>query len=198
MTTEKKAEAVAPKKTGLWVLIGAIVVAVMWFVGTYNSLVGMEGVVDGNWAQVENNLQRRYDLIPNLVNTVKGYAAHEEEVFTAVADARAKLAGGNLSVSETAAATEAMNSALSRLLAISEAYPELKANENFLKLQDELAGTENRLAVSRKDYNDSVKTYNVKIRTVPTNIVAGILGAQAKDFFEISEAATQNVEVSFE
>lgn len=186
------------KKNGLWILIAAVAVIVLWFVSTYNSLITMNESIDGNWAQVENNLQRRYDLIPNLVNTVKGYAAHEEEVFTAVSDARAKLAGGNLSVAETAAATEEMNSALSRLLAISEAYPELKANENFISLQDELAGTENRLAVSRKDYNDSVKSFNARIKTIPTNIVAGVMGSTAREYFEITEAASQNVEVSFE
>ena len=177
--------------------MAVIVVMILWFIGTYNSLVRMEGTIDGNWAQVENNLQRRYDLIPNLVSTVKGYAAHEEGVFTAVADARAKLAGGNLSVSETASATNELNGALSRLLAIAEAYPELKANTSFLSLQDELAGTENRLAVSRKDYNDSVKTYNVKIRTIPTNFVAGVIGAASKDFFEIDEVAKENVKVDF-
>ncbi len=192
-TTEK-----VTKKTGLWIAVAVVAVLVLWFVGVYNSLIGMEGTVNGNWAQVENNLQRRYDLIPNLVSTVKGYATHEEEVFTAVADARAKLAGGNLSVEETATATNEMNSALSRLLAISESYPELKADTNFLSLQDELAGTENRLAVARKDYNDSVKNYNVKIKTIPTNIVAGFIGATAKDFFEIDEAARENVKVSFE
>ncbi|MDO5561898.1 MAG: LemA family protein [bacterium] len=186
------------KKSGLWILIAVVAVIVMWFIGTYNGLVTMNESIDGNWAQVENNLQRRYDLIPNLVSTVKGYAKHEEEVFTAVSDARAKLAGGNLSVAETAAATNEMNSALSRLLAISEAYPELKANENFMSLQDELAGTENRLAVSRKDYNDSVKTFNAKIKTIPTNIVAGIMGSTAREYFEITEAAAQNVEVNFE
>lgn len=192
MAEEKKG------KGGLWALIAVAVGAVMWFVGTYNSLISLGGTVDGQWAQVENNLQRRYDLIPNLVNTVKGYATHEEDVFTAVSDARAKLAGGNLSVAETAVATDEMNSALSRLLAIQESYPELKANESFLNLQDELAGTENRLAVSRKDYNDSVKTFNVKIKTIPTNIVAGILGLQDREFFEITEAASENVTVDFE
>lgn len=195
MATENKTTTV--KKPWLWGLMAVIVVMILWFIGTYNSLVRMEGTIDGNWAQVENNLQRRYDLIPNLVSTVKGYAAHEEGVFTAVADARAKLAGGNLSVSETASATNELNGALSRLLAIAEAYPELKANTSFLSLQDELAGTENRLAVSRKDYNDSVKTYNVKIRTIPTNFVAGVIGAASKDFFEIDEVAKENVKVDF-
>ncbi|NCU31851.1 MAG: LemA family protein [Candidatus Moranbacteria bacterium] len=185
------------KKPWLFGLIAVAVVVIAWFVGTYNGLVRLEGEIDGQWAQVENNLQRRYDLIPNLVSTVKGYAQHEEDIFTAVAEARAKLAGGNLSVSETASATNELTGALGRLLAIAEAYPELKANENFLNLQDELAGTENRLAVSRKDYNESVKTFNVKIKTIPTNIVAGVIGAQSRDFFEIDEVAQENVKVDF-
>ncbi len=195
MTTENKTSLM--KKPWLLGLIAVAVIVIGWFASTYNSLVRLEGEIDGQWAQVENNLQRRYDLIPNLVSTVKGYAQHEEDVFTAVTDARAKLMSGNLDVGETAAATNTLNNAVGRLLAVAEAYPELKANENFLNLQDELAGTENRLAVSRKDYNDSVKTYNVKIKTIPTNIVAGVIGAQSRDFFEIDEVAKENVKVDF-
>ena len=195
MTTENKSS--LTKKPWLLGLIAVAVIVIGWFASTYNSLVRLEGEIDGQWAQVENNLQRRYDLIPNLVNTVKGYAQHEEDVFTAVTDARAKLMSGNLDVGETAAATNTLNNAVGRLLAVAEAYPELKANENFLNLQDELAGTENRLAVSRKDYNESVKTFNVKIKTIPTNIVAGVIGAQSRDFFEIEEIAKENVKVDF-
>lgn len=195
MTTENKTSLM--KKPWLLGLIAVAVIVIGWFASTYNSLVRLEGEIDGQWAQVENNLQRRYDLIPNLVSTVKGYAQHEEDVFTAVTDARAKLMSGNLDVGETAAATNTLNNAVGRLLAVAEAYPELKANENFLNLQDELAGTENRLAVSRKDYNDSVKTFNVKIKTIPTNIVAGVIGAQSRDFFEIDEVAKENVKVDF-
>lgn len=195
MTTENKTSLM--KKPWLLGLIAVAVIVIGWFASTYNSLVRLEGEIDGQWAQVENNLQRRYDLIPNLVSTVKGYAQHEEDVFTAVTDARAKLMSGNLDVGETAAATNTLNNAVGRLLAVAEAYPELKANENFLNLQDELAGTENRLAVSRKDYNDSVKTFNVKIKTIPTNIVAGVIGAQSRDFFEIEEVAKENVKVDF-
>lgn len=195
MTTENKSS--LTKKPWLLGLIAVAVIVIGWFASTYNSLVRLEGEIDGQWAQVENNLQRRYDLIPNLVSTVKGYAQHEEDVFTAVTDARAKLMSGNLDVGETAAATNTLNNAVGRLLAVAEAYPELKANENFLNLQDELAGTENRLAVSRKDYNESVKTFNVKIKTIPTNIVAGVIGAQSRDFFEIEEVAKENVKVDF-
>ncbi|MBQ6436524.1 LemA family protein [bacterium] len=185
------------KKNIVWVIVAVVAVLLLWAVGVYNGLVGMQGEIDNKWAQVENNLQRRYDLIPNLVNTVKGYAQHEEDVFTEIADARAKLAGSN-SVEETAETTNQLESGLGRLLAISESYPELKADQNFLNLQDELAGTENRLAVSRKDYNDAVSAYNITIRSVPTNIIAGIMGAQAKSFFEISQAAHENVTVNFD
>ena len=186
------------KNTKVWLIVGAIVVVIaLWGIGTYNSLIAMEGQVDNAWAQVENNLQRRYDLIPNLVNTVKGYANHEEEVFTQIADARAQLAGSH-SVEETAAASSQLESSLGRLLAISENYPELKADQNFLNLQDELAGTENRLAMARKDYNDAVTSYNVKIRSIPTNLIAGIAGAQSRQLFEIDQAARGNVVVDFD
>lgn len=179
-----------------WIIAIVVILVILWGVGTYNNLVGMSGAIDGNWAQVENNLQRRYDLIPNLVNTVKGYAAHEEGVYTEIADARTKLAGAK-TVEEVQNASNELESGLGRLLAIAEAYPELKANENFMSLQDELAGTENRLATSRKDYNDSVKIYNVKIKTIPTNFIAGLLGMNAREYFEISEGAQNNVTVDF-
>ena len=192
MSTEKN------NSSKMWLIIGAVVVVLaMWGIGSYNGLVTMGAAADNAWAQVENNLQRRSDLIPNLVETVKGYANHEEEVFTAIADARAKLAGAT-TVDETTAAASEMEGALSRLLAISENYPELKSNENFMKLQDELAGTENRLATARKDYNDAVTAYNVKIRSIPTNIIAGLMGAQAKSLFTITEAAAANPQVSFQ
>ena len=141
-----------------WLIILAIVgIGALWLINTFNSLVKLNESVDNSWAQVANNLQRRSDLIPNLVETVKGYAKHEEGVFTQIADARAKLAGGNMSVTETAQANEQLTGALGRLLMVAEAYPELKANENFIKLQDELAGSENRLATSRAVDRKSVE-----------------------------------------
>lgn len=181
-----------------WLIILAIVgIGALWLINTFNSLVKLNESVDNSWAQVANNLQRRSDLIPNLVETVKGYAKHEEGVFTQIADARAKLAGGNMSVTETAQANEQLTGALGRLLMVAEAYPELKANENFIKLQDELAGSENRLATSRKDYNETVKVYNVKIKTFPNNLVAGMMGYSNRDYFEVSAAASENVKVDF-
>ena len=141
------------------VIFLVIIFAVLGFVGTYNSLQVADETINSNWAQVENQLKRRNDLIPNLVSTVKGYAAHEKEVFTNIAEARSKLSGAMSSndVKAVSQSSGELNSALSRLLLVVERYPELKADKSFLALQDELAGTENRLAVARKDYNDSVK-----------------------------------------
>jgi LemA protein len=162
----------------------------------YNGLVNMNENVNGKWSQVQNQLQRRSDLIPNLVSTVKGYAAHEEGIFTQLADARAKMAGAN-TVGESAAADQAMNTALSRLMVVVENYPNLKADANFRQLQDELAGTENRLAVARKDYNDAVQDYNAKIKRIPTNIYAGILGFGPREYFQADQGAQAVPQVDF-
>lgn len=177
-------------KTGktLLVVIGIIVVlgllSFSWIKGTYNGLVAMDESVKGAWAQVENQLQRRYDLIPNYVETVKGYAAHEREVFVEVTEARSRVAGAE-SIPEKIEANNALSSALSRLLLVVERYPDLKANTNFIRLQDELAGTENRIAVERRRFNEMVREYNTKIRSFPTNVLAGLFGFEKAAFFEV-------------
>lgn len=181
---------------GVWITIGVVVVLALVLISGYNSLVGLNENVDGKWSQVENQLQRRADLIPNLVNTVKGYAAHEQEIFTQLADARAKMAGA-ASVAEAFEADQAMNSALSRLLAVVENYPTLKADANFRQLQDELAGTENRLATARKDYNDAVQSYNATIKRFPTNVYAGIFGFDDREYFRAEEEAKTVPNVDF-
>lgn len=190
------------KATGLSILgivIVLIVIAISMFVGVYNRLQIMDENVTAQWAQVENQLKRRNDLIPNLVNTVKGYAAHENEIFTNIADARAKLSGAmnTNNVKAVQSSNNELNSALGRLLAVVENYPNLKADKAFIGLQDELAGTENRIAVARKDYNDSVRGLNATIRRFPTNIVANISGIKARDYFEITEAEKAVPEVQF-
>jgi LemA protein len=146
---------------------------------------------------VESQLQRRNDLIPNLVNTVKGYAKHEKDVFTAIADARSRLAGAS-TVNEKVKANEQMDSALARLLVVVEQYPNLKANENFIRLQDELAGTENRIAVERQRYNNSVLAYNTMIKSFPGNIIASMTGFSPRDvYFKAEEGAKQAPKVNF-
>ena len=190
-------------KSGTKVLIGIVAVvllAVFWFFGTRNSLVSLKEDVEMQKSQIETTLQRRSDLIPNLVATVKGYANHEEEVFTEIADARSKLAGciesGDMkSISE---ANNALDSALGRLLAISENYPDLKASEQFIALQDELAGTENRIAVARQYYNEKLNTYNTTVQRFPTSIVAGMSGYYPMQYFEADESAKEVPKVEFD
>ncbi len=178
------------------IIILIIVIPYSYIKGTYNSLVTMDESVKGAWAQVENQLQRRYDLIPNYVETVKGYAAHEKEVFVKVTEARSKVAGAG-SIDEKIQANNQLSSALSRLLVVVERYPELKANTNFIRLQDELAGTENRIAVERRRFNETVKVYNIKIRTFPTNIIAGMFGFEKAAFFKVPKERQEAPKVKF-
>ncbi len=172
----------------------------------YNTLVTMEEGVDGAWSQVENQYQRRADLIPNLVNTVKGYADFEKSVLTEVTEARSKVGQTQLSADDLSDpvkfqqfqdAQDQLSGALSRLLVVVEAYPELKANENFLALQAQLEGTENRIAVERKRFNDAVQAYNTEIRSFPTLITAGLFGFKDKQYFKSKEGSDQVPEVNF-
>jgi len=176
----------------IWIVFAVIVVIGITAVGSYNRFVTLNESIKGAWAQVDNQLQRRNDLIPNLVNTVKGYAKHEKDIFEDVANARAKLAGAS-TVNDKIKANQSMDSALSRLLAIAENYPQLKANENFIRLQDELAGTENRIAVERMRYNEIVLAYNVSIKRFPGNILASIFKFEDKDVYFKPEAKAKEV-----
>ena len=166
------------------------------FAGNYNKFVKMDVAIKAAWSQVENQLQRRYDLIPNLVETVKGFAKQEKSVFVEVTNARAKV-GGAGTVPDKIAANNQLSGALSRLLLVVERYPDLKSNQNFMRLQDELAGTENRIAVERMRYNEAVKVYNQAIRSFPANILASMYGFKEAAFFEAPKEAKAAPQVKF-
>jgi len=187
------------RKTTL-IVIGAVVLALiiplLYLMGARNSLVRLDEQVKAAWAQVENQLQRRYDLIPNYVETVKGYAKHEKEVLLKVTEARSKVAGAG-AISEKIAANNELSSALARLLVVVERYPDLKANVNFIRLQDELAGTENRISVERRRFNEMVRLYNTEIRSFPTNLVAGIFNFEKATFFEVPKEKQEVPKVKF-
>jgi len=183
-------------------LIAVVVIVVLagltysFFKGNYNRFVTLDEGVKSAWAQVENQLQRRFDLIPNLVETVKGYAKQEKDVLVEVTNARARV-GGAATVPDKINANNELTGALSRLLVVVEKYPDLKSNQNFLRLQDELAGTENRISVERKRYNDAVQGYNVAIRSFPANLLAGMFGFGKAAFFEVPAAAKAAPQVKF-
>ena len=180
------------KKKTLLIVLAVIVVLVIagysFFAGNYNKFVKMDVGIKAAWSQVENQLQRRYDLIPNLVETVKGYAKQEHDVLVEVTNARSKV-GGAGTVPDKIAANNQLSGALSRLMVVVEKYPDLKSNQNFMKLQDELAGTENRIAVERMRYNETVKIYNEAIRSFPANFLAGMYGFKEAAFFEAPKDA---------
>jgi LemA protein len=180
----------------LLVVVGALVLLVGTCASQYNTLVRSSENVDSAWSQVENVLQRRADLIPNLVSTVKGYASHEREIFTEVANARSRLLAAQ-TPEQAAEGEQRLDSALGRLLAIAENYPALKADQSFLRLQDELAGTENRIAVERMRYNEAVRSHNTRIRRFPTNLIAGVMGFDAREYFQAEAGAREVPEVDF-
>lgn len=188
-----------------WIWIGVLAVIVIFFYATYNGFVNKEEGVKTAWSNVETQYQRRADLIPNLVNTVKGYAEHETSTLTEVTEARTRATSINLSVedmtpeklAEFQKAQAQVGSALGRLIAISENYPDLKANQNFKELQSQIEGTENRISVARKDFNESLKPYNVSVRRFPANLVAKMFGFDQKPYFEAAEGAETAPTVRF-
>ena len=187
------------------IIIAVVAVLAIWGVTSYNGLVKMDESVNTAWSNVENQYQRRADLIPNLVNTVKGYAAHEKETLEAVMSARSKatqmtIDADNLTPEKLQAYQKAqgeIGSALGRLLAITEAYPDLKANQNFKELQAQLEGTENRISVERRHFNETARSYNTAIRTFPRTIIAGMCGFEKRPYFEAEEGANKAPEVKF-
>ena len=188
-----------------WIWIGAVAVVVIFFYATYNGFVNKEEGLKSAWSNVETQYQRRADLIPNLVSTVKGYAAHETQTLNEVTEARARAASINLSADDLTPerlaqfqrAQAEVRSALGRLIAVSESYPDLKANQNFLELQAQLEGTENRIAVARKDFNAAAQQYNVSVRRFPANLVARMFGFGQKPYFESAEGAAAAPQVTF-
>jgi LemA protein len=174
------------------VIVAIAVALIAFYVGCYNSIIRLEEDTTTKLSDIKVQLERRADLIPNLVNTVKGFMEHEEKVINDITDAREKMLGAN-TVEEMSEANNQLSAALRNLNVVVENYPDLKANTNFISLQDELAGTENRIATARRDYNDSVKTYNSKIKTFPTLIVAGMMGKEEKSYFEVSDPSKEEV-----
>lgn len=179
------------------ILLAVVVVVALWLIATYNGLVRLKNQTDEAWSDIDVQLKRRYDLIPNLVNTVKGYATHESGVFEKVSQARAAAMGAQTPEAR-AGAENALTNTLKSLFAVAEAYPQLRANENFLKLQDELSDTENKIQASRRFYNGNVRDLNTKLQVFPTNLVASMLGFKERAFFEIENTEERkNVEVKF-
>lgn len=184
-------------KKGVWIGIGVVVaILAIFFISSYNGLVSKETTVDEKWAQVDNQLKRRADLIPNLVNSVKGLTSHEKDIVDSVTKARAQMAG-NGTPNEKLKADQELSSALSRLMVVVENYPNIKSDTGFKTIMDNLEGTENRLAVARKDYINSVADFNKKLKTFPTNMVGGMFGFEKKDQFKADEKDKEAPKVDF-
>jgi LemA protein len=180
----------------VWIVLALVVLAAIYALITYNGLISMRNRIENAWAQIDVQLKRRYDLIPNLVETVKGYASHERETLEEVVQAR-NMAMAAQGPHDQAAAENMITGALKSVFALSEAYPDLKANQNFLNLQEELTGTEGRIAYARQFYNDSVYSYNTKIQSVPANLIAKQFSFLEREYFEVDDASRGNVEVDF-
>lgn len=181
-------------RTGIVVIV-VVALIIVYFIAVYNSLVRFRNYVKESWAQIDTLLKRRYDLIPNLIETVKGYMNYEEKVLTEIVKARSGLVSGDKS--EAMDANNTITQGLKTLFAVSEAYPDLKANKNFLALQEELVGTENKIAYARKHYNEVVREYNIKIQAFPSNVVAGIFGFRQDVYFEVREEEKEVPKVKF-
>jgi len=180
------------------VLVVIVVGAILFFVAAYNGLVRLRNKIDAAWAQIDVQLKRRFDLIPNLVETVKGYAAHEKETLEGVTQARANaISAQSQGPAAAAQADNVLTGALKSLFAVAEAYPDLKANQNFLELQEELTATEDRVAYARQFYNDSVRSYNTRIQSIPANIIAGAFHFEKREYFEADDDSRGPVKVSF-
>ena len=183
----------------IWIIIALAIIAVLWFIGVFNSIVVLRNRTQEAWSDIDVQLKRRYDLIPNLVETVKGYAKHEDSVFTKVTEARASAISAEKSgnTQESAQAENVLTGALKSVFAVAESYPELKASDNFQKLQDELTDSENKIEAARRFYNGNVRDFNIKIQTFPNNIAAGILNAKAFELFEAGASEKETPEVKF-
>jgi LemA protein len=182
--------------TGLIVALSIIGLLLIWAIATYNRLIVLRNRIENGWSQIDVQLRRRYDLIPNLVETVKGYAAHEKGVFEEVTKARAAMSNAQ-GVEEQGQAQNMITGALKSLFAVAEAYPELKANENFMMLQEELSGTESKIAYARQFYNDTVMSFNALLQSFPANIIAGMFGFQTHQYFPMEDVAREPIKVQF-
>ncbi len=180
----------------VWILLGLLVLAIVWVIGAYNGLVSLKNRTDEAWSDIDVQLKRRYDLIPNLVETVKGYAKHEKQVFDDVTKARAAAMGAG-SLEDKAAKENMLTGALKSVFAIAENYPELKASQNFLSLQGELTDTEDKIEAARRFYNGNVRDFNTKLQVFPTNLIAQNLGFKAREFFEAAAGEKEAVKVNF-
>lgn len=187
--------------TGLYIILGIVVLIVIWLIGTYNGLIRSKNQVDEAYSDIDVQLKRRYDLIPNLMETVKGYMAHENNTLVELTKARtAAMAvhdNKNATLAEREQAENALSNTLKSLFAVSENYPDLKASQNFLQLQDELSDTENKIQAARRFYNGNVRDFNTKIQVFPTNIIAGMLKFNKYEFFQAADGERQNVQVKF-
>ncbi len=179
-----------------WIILAILAVVIFWLILTYNGLIGSKNRVDEAWSDIEVQLKRRYDLIPNIVNTVKGYAKHEEGVFTKVTEARTAAMGAK-SMEDHAKAENMLSQTLKSLFAVAESYPQLQASENFLQLQHELTDAEDKIQASRRFYNANARDYNIKTQVFPTNLIAGMFGFTKRDFFDAPDVELQKPEVQF-